>query len=136
MKTYLFLLVVLLVSKSACAQFNKSVTYVLSQAATDTKIAFHLKGVSDDGYDYYSYNYNNGQAQLKVFYFKNDSCKFIKFVLKNEQLSDTINQFNKDYTNTGNNRWVDYSKNIEYIIAIQNNDPLFDVLMRPTIYYH
>jgi hypothetical protein len=136
MRHVLLVFLLAITAHEAFCQFNKSVTDILSLTAKDSRLVFHIKGISNDGYVYYSFNYNNGQGLSKNFYFRNDSCKFIKYVLKNDQLSDTINEFNKAYTSGGHNRWVDYNNNIEYFIIIQDNDPIFDVLMRPTIYYH
>ena len=63
----------------------------------------------------------------KAFYFANDSCKLIKLIIPNDQLTDVVRDMNNKFTSQGGYLWFDDKEKIVYGIVSTDNHPFFEV---------
>ena len=129
----IFLIVFLsFLTYNSYAQLNKTESEVMQLMAKDEKWTFDKKGIAQDGKPYLDYMCNTTQAISKALYFDDTNrCVFIRFVVKNEMLNDTIIEFNNKFSSKPDNTWIDHKNSTVYHIKLYPDEPIFDVLQYP-----
>ena len=114
-------------SSFARAQLNQSQSQIMQLMANDNNWKFDGLGHDKAGYPFLSYQ-SKEKNWTKTFYFNtNDSCKIIKLIIPNDQLSDVVKDMNNKFTSQGGYLWFDKLEKILYGIVLTNNRPFFEV---------